>query len=76
MKKKELYRRICRFYDNRLRNMGLGRTLCIVVILKLFIMFAVLKLFFFPDFIRTKVPDENCADYVASQVIDRAEDRK
>lgn len=76
MKKTGFYHRVRDFYDSRLGTMSLGRTLCIVVVLKLFIMFAVLKLFFFPDFIRTKVPDENRADYVSSQVIGRAVDRE
>ena len=76
MKKTELFHRVSDFYYRRLGNMGLGRTLCVVVVLKLFIIFAVLKLFFFPDFIRSKVPRGNKADYVSSQVIGRAVDGK
>lgn len=55
------------------RGLSLGRTLLIIVCLKLFIIFAVLKLFFFPDFIRSKVPDGKQADYVSSQCIERAD---
>ncbi len=43
--------------------MTLGRTLWKVIIIKLFIMFAVLKLFFFPDFLKTNFStDEQRAD--------------
>ena len=43
---------IVRFYAEGFRSMtALGRTLWIVVLVKLFVMFAVLKLFFFPDFL-------------------------
>ena len=38
--------------------MTVGRTLWIVVLLKLLAMFAVLKLFFFPDLLAGKSPEE------------------
>ena len=37
--------------------MTVGRTLWIVVLLKLLVMFAVLKLFFFPDLLAGKSPE-------------------
>lgn len=40
---------IFRFYADGFRAMTLGRTLWAIILLKLFIMFAVLRLFFFPD---------------------------
>ena len=44
----ERLRRIWLFYYDGFRNMSsLGRTLWIVVLLKLFIMFAILRVFFF-----------------------------
>lgn len=72
MEKTRLLHRVRGFYDNMLGNMSLGRTLCVIVVLKLFIMFAVLKLFFFPDFIRSKAPEGGEADYVSSQIVGRA----
>ena len=33
--------------------MVLGRTLWKIILIKLFVMFAVLKLFFFPDYLKT-----------------------
>ena len=42
-------RRIVRFYLEGFREMTVGRTLWCIILIKLFIMFAVLKLFFFRD---------------------------
>ena len=41
--------RVVRFYAEGFRAMTLGRTLWIIVLIKLFIMFALLKPFFFAD---------------------------
>ena len=41
--------RVYRFYADGFRSMTLGRTLWAVILIKLFIMFAILRLFFFPD---------------------------
>lgn len=43
--------RIWRFYADGFRAMTLGRTLWAVIGIKLLIIFAVLKLFFFPTFL-------------------------
>lgn len=40
---------ILRFYLDGFRSMTLGRTLWAIILIKLFIMFAILRLFFFPD---------------------------
>jgi hypothetical protein len=46
--------RIFRFYLDGFRNMSSwGRQVWIIILIKLFIMFVVLKLFFFPDFLKT-----------------------
>ncbi|MDE6239300.1 MAG: DUF4492 domain-containing protein [Muribaculaceae bacterium] len=42
-------RSVWRFYVDGFRNMTIGRSLWIVILIKLFIMFAILKVFFFPD---------------------------
>ena len=41
--------RIYGFYRDGFREMRVGRTLWAIIIIKLFIMFAILKLFFFRD---------------------------
>ena len=46
--------RIWKFYWDGFRSMTIGRTLWALILIKLFIMFAILKLFFFPDFLSGK----------------------
>ena len=47
-----------------------GRKVWIIIIIKLFIMFAVLKLFFFPDFLQKKYDnDKQRGEYVLDQLI-------
>jgi hypothetical protein len=49
--------------------MTIGKTLWKVILVKLFIMFAVLKLFFFPNFLNTRfATDEQKAGYVMEQI--------
>jgi Domain of unknown function (DUF4492) len=44
--------RLFLFYYNGFRNMsGWGRKVWVIILIKLFIMFAILKIFFFPDFL-------------------------
>ena len=54
----ETLRKVIRFYVEGFREMTVGRTLWAVILVKLFIMFAVLKLFFFPDFLAGQSPEE------------------
>lgn len=61
---------IWRFYIDGFKSMTLGRTLWLVILVKLFIMFFILKLFFFPDFLDTHAPEGEEADYVARQLIE------
>ena len=47
-----------------------GRKVWIIIIIKLFIMFAILKLFFFPDFLnRNYNNDKQRSEYVLDQLI-------
>lgn len=52
--------------------MTLGRTLWIVILVKLFIIFAVMKLFFFPDFLKQHAEEGREADFVAKELTIRA----
>lgn len=54
-------RSIFRFYADGFRSMTVGRTLWAIILIKLFIIFAVLKLCFFPDPLAGKSPDERTA---------------
>lgn len=61
-----LIKRIINFYIDGFRNFDkLGIKLWIIIGIKLFIMFAILKLFFFPDFLNSRFDtDEQKSEYV------------
>ena len=48
--------RIWHFYVEGFRGMTIGRTLWLLILVKLFIMFFILRLFFFPDFLNEMAP--------------------
>jgi multidrug efflux pump subunit AcrB len=61
------------FYRDGFKNMTLGWTLWAVVLIKLFIMFAILKVFFFPNFLNSKFEsEEEKAGFVKTELIDRS----
>ena len=69
LKMKELLRRIVTFYLDGFRNMKLGRTLWAIIVIKLLIMFGVLKLFFFPDILHDNFnSDMERANHVFTQL--------
>ena len=45
-----IFKRIFRFYIEGFRNMTWGRTLWLIIILKLFVFFVVLRIFFFQPY--------------------------
>jgi len=60
-----LWRRIIDLYVDGFRSMTVGRSLWAIIIIKLIIMFGVLKLFFFPDILGSNYDsDEERADAV------------
>lgn len=61
-------RKVLDFYVDGFRSMTTGKTLWLIILIKLFIIFAVLKLFFFPDFLKENAPENGEADYVARQL--------
>ena len=64
-----LLKRIYAFYRDGLCSMRTGRTLWKVVLIKLFILFAVVKLLFFPDFLKTHFKtDQQRAAYVLNNL--------
>jgi hypothetical protein len=58
-------------YYEGFRNLsGWGRKVWIIILIKLFIMFAILKLFFFPDFLQKKFDnDKQRSEYVMDKLI-------
>lgn len=72
MSKRSFLYRIYDLYADGFRSMTLGRTLWAVILIKLFVIFVILKLFFFPNFIKEHATEGEEPDFVASEMIDRA----
>lgn len=68
MKKGFLYRVYDLYYDG-FRQMRLGRTLWTIIAIKLFIIFAILKVFFFPNYIKEHANKGQEAEFVATQML-------
>ncbi|GAB1403362.1 MAG: DUF4492 domain-containing protein [Lentimicrobiaceae bacterium] len=67
--KRNIFSRVFGFYYEGFKGMTIGRTLWIIILIKLFVMFAILKLFFFPDFLKTNFEnDEQRSNYVIEQL--------
>ena len=58
------------YYDG-FRQMTLGKTLWLIIGIKLFIMFAILKVFFFPNFLKQNTEKGGEADFVTSEFVER-----
>lgn len=65
-----LYRVFDLYYDG-FRSMRLGKTLWAIILIKLFVIFIVLKLFFFPNFLKQHAEGDE-AGYVATELTERA----
>lgn len=62
-----------RFYYDGFRQMTLGRTLWLIIAVKLFIIFFVLKFFFFPNFLKQHAGKGHEAEFVATELSKRAD---
>jgi competence protein ComGC len=71
MRKDSFLHKVFDLYYDGFRSMRLGRTLWAIILIKLFIIFVVLKLFFFPNFLKQNAKG-NEAGYVATELTDRA----
>jgi len=57
------------FYYEGFRNMTIGKKLWVIILIKLFIFFFVLKLFFFPDLLKKNFrSDEERIDHVIEKL--------
>ena len=63
-----LYKVFDLYYDG-FRHMKLGKTLWAIILIKLFVIFAILKVFFFPDFIKEHAAKGQEAEFVATQIL-------
>lgn len=66
-------RTIFNFYIEGFRNMTWGRPLWIVIFLKLFILFFVLRLFFFKPALSGKTESEK-SDFVGGSLVERIDE--
>jgi hypothetical protein len=68
--KRSIFIRVFRFYYDGFRNMDLwGRQLWLIIILKLLLIFVILRIFFFPDILKTNFKtDKERSDYVLEQL--------
>jgi cell division protein FtsL len=67
-----LLQRIYNFYRDGFRSMTVGKKLWLIIFIKLFIMFAILKLFFFPNYLQTNFEtDQERGNHVLEQLINK-----
>jgi uncharacterized membrane protein len=66
-----LVSRLFRFYYEGFRNMsGWGRKVWLIILIKLFIIFIILRIFFFHDFLKKRYSnDEQRSKYVLERLI-------
>jgi len=71
-KKQGFWYRAWHLYYDGFRSMTVGKTLWLIIGIKLFIFFVVIKLLFFPNFLNTKFDtEEDKTEYVRQQLVDR-----
>lgn len=59
MKRQNIFLRVWSFYFSGFRNMSnWSRQVWIIILVKLFIMFVILKIFFFPNFLKTNFDND------------------
>ncbi|MCI6671798.1 MAG: DUF4492 domain-containing protein [Prevotella sp.] len=71
MKKTNFFYRVYDLYYEGFKNMTLGKTLWAVIIVKLIIMFFILKPFFFPNHIKQHAEKGNESSFVATEMLNR-----
>ena len=66
--------RVWRFYVDGFKSMTIGKVLWLIILVKLFIMFAILRVFFFPNYLNEHTSDSSEKDdFVSTQLIQRSE---
>ena len=71
MNKNSFLYKVYDLYVDGFRHMRLGKTLWAIILIKLFIIFVVLKIFFFPNFLKQNAKGDE-ASYVATELVERA----
>lgn len=68
MKKDGFWYKVFDLYYDGFCHMTLGKTLWAIIVVKLIIIFVVLKVFFFPNFLKQHAEKGHEADYVSEQL--------
>jgi hypothetical protein len=68
-----IFAKVINFYVDGFKNLTpLGKKLWLIIFIKVFIMFGILKLFFFPNVLNEKFEnDRQKSEYVRNQLIDK-----
>ena len=68
----DLFRKVFNFYFEGFRSMTIGKKLWIIILIKLFVIFVVFRLFFFHDFLdkRFNTPEEK-SNYVIDELTNK-----
>ncbi|MCF0198160.1 MAG: DUF4492 domain-containing protein [Bacteroidaceae bacterium] len=61
--------KIVNFYVEGFRNMTIGRTLWAIILIKLVVIFLILKVFFFPNYIKDHASEGSEAEFVHQQIV-------
>ena len=68
-----MFKKLYIFYRDGFKNMTVGKTLWTIALIKLFIMFAVIKVFFFPNFLNSNFKtDEEISNHVSKELINKS----
>lgn len=68
-----MFKKLYIFYRDGFKSMTVGKTLWAIALIKLFIMFAILKVFFFPNFLNSKFKtNEEKSTYVGQELINKS----
>ena len=67
------WKRVFHLYYDGFRQMTIGRTLWVIIAVKLFVIFFVLKLFFFPNFLKQNADKGHEAEFVAGELNKRTD---
>lgn len=66
------FHRVFDLYYDGFRSMTLGKTLWTIIIVKLIVIFLVLKVFFFPNYLKTHATEGDEANFVSNELYERA----
>jgi hypothetical protein len=64
-----IFKKIFNFYYAGFRSMTVGKNLWVIILIKLAVMFLILKLFFFPNYLKSNFDtDQERSDHVIEQL--------